>query len=122
MVNYDEFEILTPITRKRNKQVISIFENGNFAINTELAKELKTTKFEIRIKPDCTQILLMPEGDIAIDVGKSHRVKNYALVEKLSKKKIKFPIYYVGCADEKQNWVGELVIQNPNKHSGKVTK
>lgn len=121
-VNYNEFEVLVPVTRKQSKQVISIFENGDFAINTELAKALKTNRFEIRIKPDCSRILLIPDGKILIDMGKNNRTKNYAIIEKLTKQKVKFPIYYVGCLDEKKNWVGELVTKNPNKHVGKVVK
>ena len=121
-VNYNEFEVLVPVTRKQSKQVISIFENGDFVINVELAKALKTNRFEIRIKPDCSRILLIPDGKILIDMGKNNRTKNYAIIEKLTKQKVKFPIYYVGCLDENQNWIGELVTKNPNKHVGKVMK
>ena len=121
-VNYNEFEVLVPVTRKQRKQVISIFENGDFVINAELAKALKTDRFEIRIKPDCSRILLIPDGKILIDMGKNNRTKNYAIIEKLTKQKVKFPIYYVGCLDENQNWIGELVTKNPNKHVGKVMK
>ena len=121
-VNYNEFEVLVPVTRKQSKQVISIFENGDFVINVELAKALKTNRFEIRIKPDCSRILLIPDGKILIDMGKNNRTKNYAIIEKLTKQKVKFPIYYVGCLDENQNWIGELVTKNPNKHAGKLMK
>ena len=87
-----------------------------------MAKALKTNRFEIRIKPDCSRILLIPDGKILIDMGKNNRTKNYAIIEKLTKQKVKFPIYYVGCLDENQNWIGELVTKNPNKHVGKVMK
>ena len=53
-INFDEFEVVKPIARKQVKQVISISNNGDFAINSELRKAIKTSKFEVRIKKDCT--------------------------------------------------------------------
>lgn len=122
-INFDEFEVVKPIARKKVKQVISISDNGDFAINSELRKAVKTSKFEVHIKKDCTQILLFPNGKEITDVGNNNRIKNYAVLEKLSKKKIKVPAYYVGSWDEENEcWIGELVLSNPNKTNKKVIK
>jgi len=122
-INFDEFEVVKPIARKQVKQVISISSNGDFAINSELRKAVKTSKFEVHIKKDCTQILLFPNGKEITDVGNNNRIKNYAVLEKLSSKKIKLPAYYVGNWDnENECWIGELVLSNPNKTNKKVIK
>lgn len=122
-INFDEFEVVKPIVRKQVKQVISIFNNGDFAINSELRKGIKTSKFEVRIKKDCTKILLFPNGKEITDVGNNNRIKNYAVLEKLNSKKIKIPAYYVGSWDDENGcWIGELVLSNPNKTSKKVIK
>ncbi len=122
-INLDEFEVVRPIARKQVKQVISISNNGDFAINSELRKAIKTSKFEVHIKKDCTKILLFPNGKEITDVGKNNRIKNYAVLEKLSSKKIKVPAYYVGnWDDENECWIGELVLSNPNKTNKKVIK
>lgn len=122
-INFEEFEVVKQVPRKRTKQVISIFCNGDFAINGELKKILKSTKFEVRIKRDCSQMLLLPNGKELTDIGKNNRVKNYAVLEKLEARKIKLPAYYVGeWDDENECWIGELVLVNPNKTNKKVVK
>ena len=122
-INFDEFEVVKPIARKQVKQVISISGNGDFAINSELRKAVKTSKFEVRMKKDCTQILLLPKGQEITDVGNNNRIKNYAVLEKLSSKKIKMPAYYVGKWDnENECWIGELTVSNPNKTNKRVIK
>lgn len=122
-INFDEFEVVKPIARKQVKQVISISNNGDFAINSELRKAIKTSKFEVRIKKDCTQILLLTNGKEITDVGNNNRIKNYGVLEKLINKKIKLPAYYVGNWDEENEcWIGELVLSNPNKTNKKVIK
>lgn len=122
-INFEEFEVVKPIPRKQAKQVISVFSNGDFAINSELRKTIKSSKFEVHIKKDCSQILILPNGKEITDVGKNNRIKNYAISEKLEEKKVKFPAYYVGkWDDENECWIGDLVLSNPNKCNKKVTK
>lgn len=121
--NLFEFEIVKPAIRKEAKQVISVFDNGDLALNSVLSKILKTNKIEIRIKKDCSQILLIPDGEILLSMSKNNRIKNYRIYEKLKRKKVKFPVYYVGEWDEENEiWLGELVMTNPNKTVGKVQK
>lgn len=122
-IDMSEFEIVRPAIRKEAKQVISVFDNGDLALNGVLRKILKTNQVEIYIKKDCSQILLVPGGEVLLDISKNNRIKNYNICEKLEKKKIKFPVYYVGEWDEeKEVWIGELVMTNPNKTTGKVIK
>lgn len=122
-INVEEFEVVKPVTRKQMKPVLSVLKNGDFAINSELRNCMKTSKFEVWLKKDCTQILLIPNGKIITDVGKNNRIKNYAILDKLIGKKIKIPAYYVGrWNDENECWVGELVMENPNKSNKKVVK
>lgn len=122
-INFDEFDVVKPIARRQINQVISISGNGDFAINGELRKAIKTSKFEVRMKKDCSQILLVPDGKEITDVGNSNRIKNYAVLERLVSKKVKVPAYYVGnWDDENECWLGELVLANPNKKNKKVIK
>ncbi len=122
-INFDEFDVVKPIARRQINQVISISGNGDFTINGELRKAIKTSKFEVRMKKDCSQILLVPNGKEITDVGNSNRIKNYAVLERLVNKKVKVPAYYVGnWDDENECWLGELVLANPNKKNKKVIK
>lgn len=122
-INFDDFDVIKPVTRKRVKQVVTISNKGDFSINNELRKVIKTSKFEVRIKKDCSQILLLPDGKEITDVGNHNRMKNYAALEKLMSKKIKLPAYYVGnWSDENGCWIGELVLSNPNRTGKKVIK
>ena len=122
-INFDEFEIVKPITRKQVKQVLRVSGKGDFSINNELRKAIKTSKFEVRIKKDCTQILLVPNGEEIIEVGNNNRIKNYAVLEKLVNKKIRMPAYFFGkWEDENECWIGELVLSNPNRTNKRVVK
>ena len=122
-INFDDFDVIKPVTRKKVKQVVTISNKGDFSINNELRKVIKTSKFEVRIKKDCSQILLLPDGKEITDVGNHNRMKNYAALEKLMSKKIKLPAYYVGnWSDENGCWIGELVLSNPNRTGKKVIK
>ncbi len=122
-INFDDFDVIKPVTRKKVKQVVTISNKGDFSINNELRKVIKTSKFEVRIKKDCSQILLLPGGKEITDVGNHNRMKNYAALEKLMSKKIKLPAYYVGnWSDENGCWIGELVLSNPNRTGKKVIK
>ncbi len=122
-VDLSDFEIVEPAIRKEAKQVISIFDNGDLALNSALSKVLKANRVEIRIKKDCSQILLTPNGTVLLDIAKNNRIKNYTIYEKLKKKKVKFPVYYVGeWNEEKEYWMGDLVMTNPNKTAGKEIK
>lgn len=115
--------MIKPVTRKKIKQVVTISNKGDFSINNELRKTINTSKFEVRIKKDCSQILLLPDGKEITDVGNRNRMKNYAALEKLMSKKIKIPAYYVGnWSDENGCWIGELVLSNPNRTGKKVVK
>lgn len=123
-INLEEFEVIEPKRKKQNRQVISVFEDGSFSVNEELVKALKTNKFEIHLhKKDCNMLLLNPNGKIITDMGKNNRIKNYAILERLKRQKVKFPIYYVGeWNEENQCWIGELSVTNPNKAGGKIKK
>lgn len=122
-LDLSEFEVVRPAIRKEAKQVISVFDNGDLALNGVLRKVLKTDKVEVHIKKDCSQILLIPDGKILLDITKNNRIKNYRIYEKIKKKKVKFPVYYVGEWDEENNiWMGDLVMNNPNKTNVKMMK
>lgn len=122
-LEFEDFEIIKPAIRREKKQFISVFDNGDIALNGALCKVLKTNKVEIHIKTDCSQIILVPGGRVLLDITKSNRIKNYIICEKLEKKKVRFPVYYVGeWDDEEKIWKGDLVLTNPNKTMGKVVK
>lgn len=119
-IDLAEFEIVSRSVRKRTKQVISIFENGDVAFNDALVKVLGNRDVEIRIKKDCGQLLLLPDGENKIEIGKNHRFKNYEIYDRLIKRRIRFPAYYVGeWDDENMLWLGDLTTMNPNKSVAK---
>lgn len=119
-VNLSDFEVVKSAVRKASKQIFSVFANGDVAINKVLTDSIKTKEIEIRIKTDCSQLLIIPNGKEKIDIGKNSRFKNYEIVQKLQDRKIKLPAYYVGEWNEKKEfWLGELTNVNPNKTAGK---
>lgn len=122
-IDMTDFEVVKPAIRKEPKQVVSVFDNGDLAINGPLSKVLKANRVEVYIKKDCSQILLVPGGTILLDITKGNRIKNYRIYEKLKAKKVKFPVYYVGVWDEVEGvWLGDLAMANPNKTTGKIIK
>ena len=111
-----DFDTIFPSTKKETKLVISIFENGTFALNTYLLKYFPKYEAEIKLKKDCSQLALIKNGTTKINLGKNGRIKNYDIAQKISTAKIAFPVYYVGKWDTTNEiWVGNLVTQNPNK-------
>lgn len=115
-VNLSEFEVIKPAIRRKTKQVISVFENGDIAFNEELVKQLEAKSCEIRIKKDCSQLILLPDGEEKLEIGKNSRFKNYEINEKLKRRKVRFPVYYIGEWNEaKEFWLGDLSSSNPNK-------
>ncbi|MBQ8518743.1 MAG: hypothetical protein IJ455_03930 [Agathobacter sp.] len=122
-VNLSDFEIVKPSIRRKTKQVVSVFENGDIAMNEALVKLLNTGAVEIRIKRDCGQLLLIPNGEERIEIGKNSRFKNYEIYEKLKGRKVKFPVYYVGeWNEENEFWLGDLTTINPNRTVGRKGK
>lgn len=123
-INLEEFEVIAPIKKKKNKQVVSVFGDGVFAVNKEVIQVMKTNCFEIYLdRKDCSRMLLVPNGEVVTDMGKTYRIKNYGIAERLSKKRIKLPAYYVGSWNEESEcWVGELSVLNPNKSGGRIKK
>ena len=115
-VDLSEFEVVKPAIRKKTKQVVSVLENGDIALNGALVKALNVRMIEIHIKKDCGQLLLIPDGKEKIDIGKNNRFKNYEIYERLRARKVKLPIYYVGeWNSDKGFWLGDLVSINPNR-------
>lgn len=123
-VDLAEFEVIKPSIRKKTKQVISIFENGDVAFNEELVRGMNVKTCEMRIKKDCSQLIIIPNGEEKIAIGKNFRFKNYEINEKLKQRRIRFPVYYIGVWDDsKEFWLGDLSTNNPNKRiTGIVNK
>ena len=114
--DFTEFEIIKSVTRKNTQLVMAIFEDGTVSLNTKLLELFPEHNVEIRIKKDCSQIALFPKGNSCINVGKNGRIKNYDIVERIKKSKIKLPTYYVGEWDDDEIvWIGERVQYNPNR-------
>lgn len=114
--DFSDFDTISPSRKKESELIVSIFENGNFALNTYLLKHFPNHEAEIKIKKDCTQLALIKNGISKINLGKNGRIKNYDIFQRIKDKKLAFPIYYVGKWDEKNEvWIGNLVRKNPNK-------
>ena len=121
MEEFKEFEIINPSTRKSNKEVLSVMDSGMIAANAVLLSHFDDFCAEIRLKKDCTEIILLKDGNLKTNFGKMGRTKNYNLMEKIKKTNMKFPLYYVGEWDsERRIWHGKYLPYNPNK--GKKAK
>ena len=65
---------------------------------------------DIRISPDCSEIVLFLKGEEMIRVGKNGRTKNYDLQKRLKVQK-KLPAYYIGEWDEEEElWYGKYYL------------
>lgn len=121
--DFSDFEIIDNSTRKTMQEVLSVMADGMISANPKLLKHFTDFKAEIRIKRDSSVIALLSSGDKKINLGKNGRIKNYALMEKIKKDKIKFPIYYVGEWDEIEGvWIGKISQFNPNKGKKHIEK
>lgn len=113
---YEDFEIIDPLTTRTPKEVLSVMSSGTIAMNPVLLKHFVDFSAEIRLKKDCTEIIMLKNGEVLTNLGKQGRVKNYNLVERLKKANMKFPIYFVGEWDEEKGmWHGKYLPYNPNK-------
>ena len=113
---FDDFEVIDPSTVKNPQKVLSVMSSGTIAMNPVLLKHFVDFSAEIRLKKDCTEIIMLKNGEVLTNLGKQGRVKNYNLVERLKKANMKFPIYFVGeWNEEKGMWHGKYLPYNPNK-------
>lgn len=113
---FADFEVVDPSTTKRPKEVLSVMSSGTVGINTALLKHFENFGAEIRLKKDCSEIIMLKSGQVMTNLGKQGRVKNYNLVERLKQANMKFPIYFVGeWNEEKGIWHGKSLPYNPNK-------
>lgn len=114
--DFSDFVTISNSKKRENNLVISIFQDGTFSLNSSLLQYLPERKVEIKLKQDCSQLAIIKNGNMKIDLGKNGRIKNYDIVKRLEKQKKKFPIYYVGSWDEQEEiWIGNITINNPNK-------
>lgn len=114
--DFSDFDTIFPSTKKGTKLVVSVFENGTFALNTYLLNYFPQYEAEIKLKKDCSQLALLKHGMTKINLGKNGRIKNYDISQRIKDKKITFPVYYVGKWDAgNEMWIGNLVTENPNK-------
>lgn len=116
-VEYDfsDFVTIRPSSTKE-KFVVSILENGTFAMNSFLLSSLQNHTGEIKLKKDCSQLLILKYGSHKVDFGKNGRIKLYDVVEKIKGIKLSFPVYFVGDWDDTNEvWFGNLTTKNPNR-------
>lgn len=116
--DFSDFVTISNMKKQETSLVVTVFQDGTFAINSRLLQCLSERKVEIKLKLDCSQLAIIKNGDKKIDLGKNGRIKNYDIVKKLEKQKKKFPVYYVGDWDEQEKiWLGDIAAYNPNKRS-----
>lgn len=113
---FEEFEVIVPSMSRGAKEVLSVMSSGTIAMNPALLKHFEEYSAEIRLKKDCTEIILVKNGNVMTNLGKQGRVKNYNLVDRLKHANVKLPTYFVGEWDaEKGLWHGKAMSYNPNK-------
>lgn len=121
-LKYDlsDFITVSNSTKKENDLVVSIFQDGTFALNKSLLQFFPERKAEVKLKKDCSQLAIIKNGNDRMDLGKNGRIKNYDTLKMLKAHKKKFPIYYVGNWDGEYGiWIGKISSDNPNKKRGK---
>ena len=122
---YDFSDFITIANSKKREDtlMVSIFQDGTFALNTSLQKHLLKRSVEIKLKKDCSQLAIIKNGNESIDLGKNGRIKNYDILKKLEEHNKKFPAYYVGTWDEQEEiWIGNFLANNPNKKKNSKNK
>ena len=118
-----DFITITSSKKREDKLMVSVFQDGTFALNTSLQKNLSKRNVEIKLKKDCSQLVIIKNGDESIDLGKNGRIKNYDILKKLEEHNKKFPVYYVGAWDEQEEmWIGNFLINNPSKKKNNKNK
>lgn len=114
--DFSDFEIIEPSRRKKANMVLSVFEDGTVSANGKLLEHFPEYYTEVRLKNDGTEIVLLSKGKNRINLGKNGRIKNYDIVQKLKKSKVRMPAYYVGEWDEEEQlWIGKYSGYNPSR-------
>lgn len=121
--DFSDFITIANSKKREDKLMVSIFQDGTFALNTSLQKHLLRRNVEIKLKKDCSQLAIIKNGNESIDLGKNGRIKNYDILKKLEEHNKKFPAYYVGTWDEQEEiWIGNFWSNNPNKKKNSKNK
>lgn len=116
--DFSDFETIEKNIKKELTLVLTIFEDGSFALNSPLLVKFPERRAEIKLKRDCSQIALLLNGEKKINLGKNGRTKKYYILNRLKEQNKKFPIYYSGEWDENEKiWLGDITDINPNKHT-----
>ena len=109
--------------KKEPEEILGVWKNGELTINAKLLKHFPEHKIDIRISPDCMEIVLFPNGEEMVNVGKNGRTKNYDLQKRLKDQKKILPAYYAGEWDEEEQlWYGKYLPYNPNKGEKQLKK
>lgn len=121
--DFSSFLQVKPSGRKETEEVLGVWKNGELTVNAKLLKHFPEHRMNIRISPDCSEIVLFLEGEEMVNVGKNGRTKNYDLQKKLKEQKKNLPAYYVGEWDEEEElWYGKYLPYNPNKGEKQLKK
>lgn len=75
--DFSDFITIANSKKREDKLMVSIFQDGTFALNTSLQKHLLRRNVEIKLKKDCSQLAIIKNGNESIDLGKNGRIKNY---------------------------------------------
>ena len=120
IIDWKEFDIIKPKSRKDTMMVITITSSGEIRLNTALLKEIKTNAAEFRLKKDGKMLAVLPSGKQLLSFNKNGSIKNYSLVEKLDAVRVKLPAYYTfGYDNENQAFIGNYCAYNPNSRRSK---
>lgn len=107
--DFSEFETI-------GNRVLVVSINKSFVLNTPLRKCFPGRKAELRIKNDCSQIVLLANGEKRLNIMTNGKINNSNIFSLLKQKDIKLPVYYVGEWDDKAKiWIGDLCYENPNE-------
>lgn len=114
--DFTNFVQIKASSRKEPEEMLSVWTNGEFAVNSKLLKHFPEYKMSILISEDCSEIVLFLEGKEMINVGKNGRTKNYDLQKRIKTQKKNLPAHYIGKWDEEEKlWYGKYSPYNPNK-------
>ena len=63
VTEFEDFEVIEPCSHRLTQEVLSVMDNGIIAANPALLKHFLDYSAEIRLKKDCTEILLLRDGE-----------------------------------------------------------
>lgn len=112
-LDWNKYFVLMPQGTKYCEKKLTISEKGQIRLNSLLYRSIKRKELEFIFSKDYREIILNENGENIHKITKAGTVKNYEIVERLKKNKIKFPVSYIIKWNEDLGvWSGTINMTN----------